>query len=249
MAKPFGFCIVRNVQTETSNEFWKECYRCIRVLYTDPILIFDTGSKSEFVDTIPLDNATIQVAEKPNKALFGAYQYLLQQKPFEKVVVLHDSAFLKKRIPFDKVNTVKFLWHFQHPYDNVLFELRLLSHLPDTSTMIQYYDLKEMWKGCFGSMSCITLSILEKLEKKYKFSSLDAGIQCWDDWLAFERIFALLCTLEEPGLIEDPSLLGDIHKYNLPIGFSYDLYKQKMYSPKLPLVKVWNTRKEVAKSS
>jgi hypothetical protein len=246
MTKPFGFCIVRNVQSSISNEYWKECYRCIRVLYSDPILIFDTGSKTdlvEFMDTIPLDNATIQYSEKPNKALFGAYMYLLKHKPFEKVVVLHDSVFLKKKLPFETVSTVKFLWHFQHPYDNPVFEIPLLTHLNDTNTLVQMYDLKELWKGCFGSMCVLTWDFLNSLETIHGFSGLDAGIQSWDHWLAFERIFALLCTIEEPGLIQEPSLLGDIHKYTLPIGFQYESYKQKMYSQSLAAIKVWSTRK------
>jgi hypothetical protein len=222
MPEGFGFIIVRNVQSAHYDEYWKECIRCIRLLYTEPIIVFDTGSNAELITEFNATNVTVVHAKQPGNAIYGAYLYFLDTHPFEKAMILHDSAFIKQRIPFDKIQTVKFLWDFEHTWNKPENELRLIHSLQNAPTVKALYETQSKWKGCLGSISIIQHVFLQKLDEKYGFRNLDTVITEWKDWLAFERVFAVLCHLEESELAIKPSLFGNIHKFSVPFGFPYE---------------------------
>lgn len=239
----FGFIVVRNVQSKISNEYWKECVRCIRLLYSEPIIILDSGSSAEFLDPYTTTNMQIVHAEKTNKAFISAYTYFLQNKPFDTAVIIHDSVFIKRVVKFQDVRTVKFIWHFSHEWNNPATEIKLLSCLPTKDRVQQVYENRSKWIGCLGGMCVITHTFLTHLQNVHNFSALYDETQEWLDWMAFERIFGVLCCMEEASLVESPSLLGDVHKYSVRFGFPYNDYVKKLYSPKAPIIKVYSTRK------
>jgi hypothetical protein len=239
----FGFIIVRNVQSKVSNEYWKECVRCIRLLYSEPIIVFDSGSCAEFLDSYTALNLQIVNAEKTNKAVFGAYTYFLENHPFDTAVIIHDSVFIRRFIKFHEVRTVKFIWHFTHTWNNPTTETKLLSYLHTNERVRQVYENQAKWVGSLGAMSVITHAFLTQLQTAHNFLALQDGIQEWADWVAFERILGVLCCIEDASLVESPSLLGDVHKYSVRFGFPYDHYIKKLYSPKASIVKVYSTRK------
>jgi hypothetical protein len=239
----FGFIIVRNVQSQQTNRYWNECVTCIRKFYSDPIYIVDTGSNYEQLFPHHSASDVFEVkADRPNRAMLNAYLFLLETRLLSSAVILQDSVFLKKKLKL--TNTpVQFLWDFQLAYNNPATEIPLLYTLENGQSLVNLYSTPN-WRGCFGSMTFITLSALDTVEKKYKFSRLKEHIQSWNGWMAFERVLAILCWATFPELAEKPSLLGDIHKYSIPYGFTWDQYIQKQYSPLAPLVKVYSTRKE-----
>lgn len=243
MPSAFGFIIVRNVQSATTNEYWKECVRCIRLLYSEPIIVFDSGSSTEFLDLYIAENVQIVNAPQKNKAVFGAYVYFLQNKPFDTAIIIHDSVFIKRFVKFQDVRTVKFLWHFSHSWNNATTEKTLISHLPTNQQVTWVYENQSRWVGSLGAMCVITHAFLTQIHNKHNLLALDEGVKEWINWLAFERTLGLLCCIEDPSLVESPSLLGDAHKYSVRFGFPYDDYTKKLYSPKAPIVKVYSTRK------
>ena len=49
MSRPaFGFVIIRHVDSEITNKYWKKSYECIRKFYSDPIMIVDDNSNPDF---------------------------------------------------------------------------------------------------------------------------------------------------------------------------------------------------------
>ena len=45
----FGFILLRHVNSEKTNFYWQECYKCIRKYYSNKIIIIDDSSKEEFI--------------------------------------------------------------------------------------------------------------------------------------------------------------------------------------------------------
>jgi len=157
----YGFIIIRNVSNNTNNKYWKESYKCIRKFYTNKIVIIDTGSMSEYLDTIPLENCEIIYAENTKKAMITAYYYLYTKKLFNKAVILQDSVFIQQYVNFESINDIKFIWHFEHISDIPSDELKLIYHLNKSEELTEFYYDKNSWKGCFGSMSVISLEFLD----------------------------------------------------------------------------------------
>ena len=76
---PLGFIILRNIINSMTNEYWKECYRCIRRLYPDNrILIIDDNSNKQFTSNELLNNTMIIESEFPKRGEFLPYYYYLR---------------------------------------------------------------------------------------------------------------------------------------------------------------------------
>ncbi len=66
-----GFIILRHVNSSITNEYWKECYRCIKKFYPkNRILIIDDNSDISFLTNEPLDNSMIIKSEFPKRGEF-----------------------------------------------------------------------------------------------------------------------------------------------------------------------------------
>lgn len=235
-----GFIILRNVNNSITNEYWKECYKCIKQFYPkNRILIIDDNSDYSFVTNDYLDNTMIIRSEYPKRGEFLPYYYYLKTNFCETAVFLHDSIFIKKYINFE-VGTYKMLLEFGKPnMDNEIQEQYILLNALNNKKLTTFYNKKDtdLWKGCFGAMSVVTYSYLKSIDQEFRISSLIPHITSRNLRCAFERIVGCLLQIN----VIESSLFGDILKY-CPWGLTYHQYLKQDYNKNLPLIKVWTGR-------
>ena len=229
-----GFILTRHVTSEDTNRYWVECCRCIRLFYpTTPIVVIDDASDPAFVRGDIPTNCTVVASEYPKRGEILPYLYLKKYRLFKKAVILHDSVFLTAPIPTDTVVDVKFLWHFHPGWFNSSIP-ELISLLPEATLLTELFE-SARWFGSFGVQSVITLEFLDTLPMELLVHNvLDREHRC-----ALERVFALLCYLRRPSLVQEPSLFGDIHSQVRAWGYTYQEYQR--HPPGVP-VKVWTGR-------
>ena len=237
-----GFIILRHIICSKTNEYWKECYTCIKRFYPKSrILIIDDNSNYSFVTNDPLDNTMIIQSEFPKRGEFLPYYYYLKTKFCETAVMLHDSMFIKKYISFN-VNKYKMLWDFhkRHIADSISFKHQnLMLYALNNEKLNSFYNKKDIgiWDGCFGCMSVIKYDYLKLIDSEYRIACLIPYITCRDSRCGFERIIGCLLQIN----IKEPSLFGSIFDY-CKWGLSYDEYIKNKYSNDLPIIKVWSGR-------
>jgi hypothetical protein len=237
-----GFIILRHVNNSNTNEYWKECYKCIKNFYPkNRILIIDDNSDYSYVSSEPLENTMIIRSEYPKRGEFLPYYYYLKTHFCETAVILHDSAFIKKYIFFN-VNNYKLMLEFGRACitdgQSIPYQKILLSAL-NNSKLTKFYNKKDfnLWKGCFGAMSVVTYNYLKSIDSEFRIASLIPHITSRLARCAFERIIGCLLQINA----NEPPLLGSIHTY-CKWGLSYDEYIRNEYNNSLPLVKVWTGR-------
>lgn len=237
-----GFIILRHVNNSTTNEYWKECYRCIKQHYPkNRILIIDDSSDYNYISNLPLENTMVIRSEFPKRGEFLPYYYFLKTRFCETAVILHDSVFIKKYINFN-VKNYRILWHFEkesisdpesfYSQKNMILKM-------DNSKLIHFYNTKDtgLWQGCFGAMSVITYDYLKQIDSEFRISCLIPHILCRNDRCAFERVLACLLQIN----YKSRSILGCIHTY-CKWGLTYDQYLNMKYDKYLPVIKVWTGR-------
>jgi hypothetical protein len=274
--KTFGFIILRHVKDDITNTYWLRCYNCIRKYYPDnKILIIDDNSDQAIInkgtDTSNngnvLHNTQIINSEYPQRGELLPYYYYLTNKLFDIAIILHDSVFVNEYIKIEDilVDKYRFIWDFEHHWDQTEDELRIISLFEDDE-LTAFYNNKRLWKGCFGSMSIITHDYLTHINSKYDISKLLDCILTRYNRCSFERVIACMlhhqyilllketeaateATAEAATLpplltsqtlltLPPPSLHGDINIYaprTVRIG---DLPKYRH----MPLIKVWTGR-------
>jgi hypothetical protein len=247
-----GFIFTRHVNSQESNKFWNECYRCIRLFYpNNHIIIIDDNSDYSFVKCdVNLTNFTIIQSEFPGAGELLCYYYFYKTRIFSQAFIIHDSVFINKFMNVDSINTVKFLWDFVHDWDDSVKEKNLISTLKNNAHLLELYDNKNEWRGCFGVQSVITLDFIDLLVEKYDIFSLLNIINSRPIRYLVERVFAVLCCAEEPILKQHPSIFGDIHNYlsSFELSFygcgykDYIFHKQTGHFRNLPLIKTWAFR-------
>jgi hypothetical protein len=237
-----GFIILRHVNNSITNEYWKECYRCIKMFYPkNRILIIDDNSDYTYVTNDPLENTMIIRSEYPKRGEFLPYYYYLKTKFCETAVILHDSAFVKKYINFN-VSNYKIILEFRGKCvadtESIQYQQILLTALNNTK-LYNFYNKKDysIWGGCFGSMSIVKYNYLKRIDSEYRIACLIPHITSRIARCAFERIIGCLLQIN----INESSLLGSITTY-CPWGLSFDEYLRHEYNKDLPLVKVWTGR-------
>ena len=233
-----GFIILRHVNSSQTNLYWIECYTCIRKFYPDsPIMIVDDASIQSYIREIPLTNTIIVHSEFKGRGEILPYYYYLQHTIADTVVVVHDSTFIQRYIEFG--NEPRFLWDFEHEWDSVEEETALLCTLDNHEPLLEFYHQKEKWYGCFGVMSVMTRSFLEKLEDKYKITRLVHHVTCRRERMLLERVFAVLVSYEMKMPKENCSLFGNIHKAFV-WKYPYTSYLEDKHSASM--IKVWSER-------
>ena len=237
-----GFIILRNVISSVTNEYWKECYRCIKHFYpTNRILIIDDNSDNSFVTKEPLDTTMVIQSEFPKRGEFLPYYYYLKTKFCETAVIIHDSVFIKKYIDFN-VNNYKIILNFckRNISDNesLPYQMNLLSAI-NNEKLNNFYNKKDLnfWSGCFGCMAVIKYDYLKSIDSEFRIACLIPHITCRVARCAFERIVGCLLQVN----MKEESLLGSNHSY-CRWGLTYYEYLNKKYSSELPLIKVWTGR-------
>ena len=228
-----GFIILRHVNNEETNKYWIHCYNCIRKYYPEnPILIIDDNSNINYLTTIDLYNTTIIHSEYPARGELLPYYYYLHNKIFDTAVIIHDSVFINSYIDFS-VNNYKILWEFEHIWDQIEDETRMI-RLLDNAELLAFYENKDLWKGCFGCMTVITHDFLRSIHDKYDISKLLDCVLTRYNRCSFERVLA--CLLQKNG--EKQTLFGNIHQY-CTWGINFEEKGQYQH---LPLIKVWTGR-------
>lgn len=235
-----GFVILRHVNSYTTNKYWIECYNCIRTNYPDnKILIIDDNSNYDFVTQIELVNTEIIQSEFPGRGELLPYYYLHSTKIFDKAVVIHDSVFIQKQIDFG--DDTKFLWQFEHTWDNIVQEEHFIKQLKNSEPVLDFYRDKTKWKGCFGVMSVISYDVIKAINDKFDFFNLLKFIRCRTDRMCLERIFATLVSYETDTTVDRCSVFGDIHQF-CRWGYEYDTYVKEKDKIDRSIVKVWTGR-------
>ena len=228
-----GFIILRHVNDQKTNKYWIMCVKCIRQYYPEhKILIIDDNSNYDFITEEYLYKTTIINSEYPKRGELLPYYYYLNNKLFDVAIIIHDSVFINKKID-TSVNKYKLLWDFEHYWDQIEDEEKMINIFNDEE-LKEFYKNKDLWKGCFGGMSIITHDYLTFINNKYDISKLLKYVLNRYNRCSFERVIGCLLQKEE----KKDLLLGSIHNYcNMNIHFEeINNYKH------LPLIKVWSGR-------
>jgi hypothetical protein len=228
-----GFIVLRHVNNESTNQYWIRCVKSIRQYYPEnTILIIDDNSDYNFITNEPFYKTTVINSEYPKRGELLPYYYYLHNKLFDAAMIIHDSVIINKYIDMN-VAQYRFLWEFEHHWDQIEDETRMINSF-NSLELKEFYENKQLWKGCFGCMSIITHDYLTHMNTKYDISKLLDLVLNRYNRCSFERVIA--CLLQKEGMNE--TLLGNIHNYcNWGITFNQvDEYKH------LPLIKFWTGR-------
>jgi hypothetical protein len=241
-----GFIIVRHVNSEKTNLLWQECYKCIRVFYDNPIVIIDDNSDSKFITNLEMTNVTLIQSEYPKRGELLPYYYFLKEAWFDTAVILHDSVFIQAPVKFNKPN--RYLWHFStHRHDNILGETECILKLQNNELLLNLYNSKDKWNGCFGVMSIVTYTMIHDIQMKYNFFILLDTVISRTHRMMLERVFAVILTYESGLNKDDCSYFGDIMTYckwsfTESYTLAHYLEDKKNNKIRLPIVKIWNGR-------
>ena len=235
-----GFIILRHVNNETTNKYWIHCYNCIREHYPENIiLIIDDNSNYSFITNEPLYKTVLINSEYHGRGELLPYYYYLSIKLFDTAVILHDSVFINKYIDMS-VDKYKILWSFEHQWDQIEDESRMISVFNDVE-LKEFYENKQLWKGCFGGMSIITHDYLTYINDKYDFSKLLEFVLHRYNRQSFERVIACLLQINK----RNESLLGDIHDYSeeySEYNWGQLNFDNKYVNKHLPMTKIFTGR-------
>ena len=244
----FGFIILRNVQNVITNNYWIECYYCIRRFYPyHKIVIIDDNSNYYFIDTnVKLTNTIIIQSEYKKRGELLPYIYFLQYKWFDKAVILHDSVFIQKYIPFEYFENQS-LWYFQNSVSRLhKEETKFIQKCKNSHKLLKIYN-ENKWKGCFGGMTIIHYSVVLEINEKFHiFSTLLKYIKTRQDRMYFERILGVVLYYyhKKSNNTDNNSVFGNIQTY-CEWGYTYQMYiddKIDKKIPELPLIKCWTGR-------
>ena len=257
-----GFIILRHVNSSATNLYWQNCYDCIRRFYPEnSILIIDDNSIQSCITSKECYKTTVIQSEFHGRGELLPYYYYIKNKLFDTAVIIHDSVFIQKYIDF-QVQSVQFIWDFEHDWDQIEDETRMIRMFKDKELMDLYMN-KSLWKGCFGGMSIITHDFLSMVNQRYNLSILLDAVLTRYNRCSFERVFSCICQVMNPRLNaslnarlpyafsmntrlhnyttnakQELSLLGTIHKY---IPWNTKISEKNKYAH-LPLLKVWTGR-------
>ncbi len=249
----FGFIMIRHINSDKTNEYWKRCYESIRRHHPDTkIIIIDDNSDPTYLNHVdyPLTNCEFIVSEFPGRGELLPYYYYYHHKFFDRAIILHDSMFLNASIDVETirgVDRVLFLWHFEHQWDYTVNPQQIIesSILRFKYPLLLFRRFIDRWVGCFGGCSIISHDFLKTIFEKYNFVDLINHVKTRNSRCCFERIFALICHFEWPALLQRPSLLGRMEYYMNPYTYflSYDQYLEKEKELAIyPIIKVWSGR-------
>jgi hypothetical protein len=233
MNEQIGFIILRHVNNELTNMYWNHCYDCVRNYYPDNlIVIIDDNSNYEYINERTLYKTTIINSEYHNRGEILPYYYYLHNNFFDIAVIIHDSVFINSYIDMN-VDKYKLIWEFEHYWDQTEDETKMIKIFNDTE-LLNFYENKHLWKGCFGCMSIIRHEYLNEVNNKYDISKLLEYVVNRENRSSLERLIA--CILQKNGKKE--TLLGNIHSY---CKWEIQFHEKDNYEH-LPLIKVWTGR-------
>lgn len=236
-----GFIVTRHVKNASHNNLWVLCIQRIRHFYpTVLIVIIDDNSNYDYI-TYPdglLNNCLVIDSVFKGAGELLPYYYYYNNKWFEKAIFIHDSVFINSPIDVSTVDNIKFLWEFRQDYqeENHSIErqyiLAYLNHLTHSKELINFFDTPNAWIGCFGVMSVINHSYIQKLVDKYNMFILINYVNNRTGRMAMERVFAILCFYDGGIAKENASMFGDYRQTrnedNNDGKYSYDTYIEEL---------------------
>lgn len=251
----FGFIITRHVKSEKTNKYWNHCVKCLRSFYPQKkIIIIDDNSNPSFLKAeFNYKNVQVVQSEFKGRGELLPYYYFLKNKFFKNAVIIHDSIFFHKRINFEFLlgKKVMPLWFFYPDKENINNTLRITNSLKNSQGIINKLNTDPnviglphtKWYGCFGAQSFINHDFLFLLEQKYGITNMISAVTCRDDRCSLERVLGCLFFTENPKILNNKSLFGDIMKYQT-WGYTFDNYESDLKRRKVPreVVKVWSGR-------
>lgn len=204
----YVFVILRHIGKPTHHQYWEKCYLSIRKFHGSDMLIviIDDNSKLNASKITMLDKNCIiyytsdmydlgQPIVGCGEILPYIYFKIYKWRPY--MICLHDSMELNKPIP--PIHSaehagmdlfVRFHWFFtttKHNNDIVINKMLKSINFND---MVENVN-KNMY--CFGSMSTISLKLMELIEQKYNICHLlTVLIKNRIDRMAFERVLGLI---------------------------------------------------------
>ena len=197
-----GFIILRYVINDETNRIWIKCYNSIRKFYNNKIMIIDDHSKKKYVSNIKLDNCFIINSEFKGRGELLPYYYYLKFYFCERVVVLHDSMYIKEKIDFKNINNFNNftrIFSFSNNCYNIDIKyFKLFCNTIKNGNIVYKYhiDNKKKLIGCFGVCYVINYSFLKKIEDKYAITNLIKVIDTRDKRKTLERFFSCLFEME-----------------------------------------------------
>jgi hypothetical protein len=195
-------------------------------------MIIDDNSDYTYITKRSLYKTVIVNSEYPGRGELLPYYYYLQIKLFDTAIIIHDSVFINKYIDF-KVDKYKFIWEFEHEWDQIEDETKMIQSFNNTE-LYEFYKNKCLWKGCFGGMTIIKHNYLKEVNSNYNINKLINYVVNRYNRCSFERVIACLLQINEKNV----SLMGNIHTYcNWNISFN-----EIENCNHLPLIKVWTGR-------
>jgi hypothetical protein len=242
-----GFIITRHVNSVSTNQYWIESIKQIRLYHPMcHIVIIDDNSNEEYLNSndVDLTNCTIiQSTFLGRGEILAYYYYYTNYKEFHKVIILHDSTFIQTNLDhyINQVSSVQFIWKFKSVSQNIMIESKQIKLLSNCNELVSLYRQRHLWTGCFGVMTIITYDFLKLIVEKYNLFILLEHINCRLDRMAFERVFSVICHNENKNLIKRSSVLGSIHRY-IKLGYTFNEYIKNKKQNKLPIIKVWTGR-------
>jgi hypothetical protein len=251
----FGFIITRHVNSEKTNIYWNHSVKLLSRLYpNNKIIIIDDNSDKNFVKA-DFDYKHLEIIESEFKGRgeLLPYYYYIKHKFFDNAVIIHDSIFFHKKVNFELLNNINVipLWFFNPDKENINNTLRITNNLKNKILIEPKLSFNNIviglphnnWYGCFGVQSYINHGFLLQLQNKYNLTNMISAVSCRADRCCLERIFGCIFYAENPKIIKQKSLLGNINDY-CNWGLTFDEYINKLKSKQKikPIIKVWTGR-------
>jgi len=235
----FGFIILRNVTDFRTNLFWNIAYEQIKRLYGEntPILIIDDNSDENLIkekEGVVLSNTNVIKSNYTGRGELLPYYYYLENKLFDTACIIHDTLFIRENIELN-TDDCKFLWTYKHKEtDNSEDIVKILS-VYENNDLVDFYNNKELWSKCFGSMSIIKHDYLKLVNQKFPLEKLLPLIENKETRGYVHSIISVLLTFSNNNTNKSFSnLLGDIETY-----CKWGDNMNNMNNTSLPFVKVW----------
>jgi hypothetical protein len=257
-AATYGFIVLRHVNSETTNKYWNQSVKLIRIFYPlVKIVIIDDNSNQNLVKAdCEYTNLEIVESEYKGRGELLPLVYFYKYKWFENAVILHDSVFIHKRVSFELFNgdiQVLPLWHFNLDNECMTEAMQSIQYLKLSAQIADKLKPNVLGMpqskcyGCFGVQCYINHAFLKKLINKYNLINLIRVIKSRKYRCGLERIMGVIFCMESMPIVN--SLFGDIFKYSNSPHYkwakcSYEDYENMLKNGKIvkPFIKVWTGR-------
>ena len=251
----FVFIITIHVNSEKTNKYWNHCVKCLRTFYPKKKIVIIDDNSDPFFLKADFDYVNVTVIESAFKGRgeLLPYYYFLKNKFFQNAVIIHDSIFFHKRVHFEKLLGQKVipLWFFYPDKENINNTIRIANNLQNSQGIIRKCNIDnnvigmphDKWYGCFGAQTFINHTFLTFLEQKYGITNMIYAISCRADRCSLERVLGCLIFTENPVILNNKSVFGDIMKYQT-WGYTFETYETDLKRRQVPkaVVKVWTGR-------